>query len=45
VVDNMNIPYGKSVVDKLYSLQSMGLVHSYDLNNVLIEENLSSYHK
>jgi hypothetical protein len=45
IVDNMNIPYGKSAVDKLYALQSFGIVHDNDLSNVLSEEHLQDYHK
>ena len=40
LVDNLNIPYGKSAVDKLYSLQTEGFVieESYnEMNNILGE--------
>lgn len=37
VVDNMNIPYGKSAVDKLYCLRVYGQIDDYDLAHVLTE--------
>ncbi len=32
LVDNLNIPYGKSAVDKLYSLQVEGFVIEENFN-------------
>jgi hypothetical protein len=48
LVDHLNIPYGKSAVDKLYSLQTEGFVieESYnDMNNILIESHFMDYQR
>lgn len=45
VVDHMNIPFGKSAVDKLYDLQAHGVVHEHDIANVLKEDSLNEYHR
>jgi hypothetical protein len=41
----MNVPYGKSCSDKLYSLRTEGNVPDHDYNHVLHDEFLSKYHK
>ncbi len=48
LVDNLNIPYGKSAVDKMYSLQAEGFVleESYnDMNNILGEGHFAEYQR
>lgn len=41
----MNLPYGKSCVDKLYMLRQEGFVPDHDFQNVLTEEILTQFHK
>ena len=48
MVDNLNIPYGKSAIDKLYSLQTEGFVieESYnEMNNILSENHFIEYQR
>jgi len=39
VVGALNIPFGKSVVDKLFALQNSGTAGDEDINHPLTEEN------
>lgn len=41
----MNMPYGKSCVDKLYMLRQEGFVSDNDNNNVLTEDYLACFHQ
>ena len=46
LVDNLNTPYGKSVHDKLFNLQSMGYILEEEYNqmsNVLSQEKFTQY--
>ncbi len=48
LVDNLNIPYGKSAIDKLFSLQTEGFVieESYnEMNNILSESHFIEYQR
>ncbi len=48
LVDNLNIPYGKSAIDKLFSLQTEGFVieESYnEMNNILSESHFMEYQR
>jgi hypothetical protein len=45
VIEGMNLPYGKSCVDKLYMLRQEGFVPDHDFQNVLTEEMLNMFHK
>ena len=45
VIEGMNLPYGKSCIDKLYMLRQEGFVPDHDFQNVLTEEILNQFHK
>jgi len=48
LVDSLNIPYGKSAIDKLYSLHTEGFVleESYNqMNNILSEAHFKEYQR
>ncbi len=40
----MNIPYGKSCVDKLYMIRQEGYVPDHDHNNVLPQDYLDQFY-
>lgn len=48
LVDNLNIPYGKSAVDKLFSLHTEGFVleETYNqMNNILGDSHFLEYQR
>lgn len=44
VIDGLNIPYGKSCVDKLRILKKEGYIGVEDNNNILKREYLDNFH-